>query len=89
MEQGHEMDYEVVYECATDGEAQVIVGYLRNSGVEAFTNSSWPHTVYPVTSVGERESVIVARADAAKARELIADHPGDAAETAFEAEETP
>lgn len=77
-EQGHEMDYEAVYECNTDGEAQVIVSYLENNGIDAFTNSSWPHTTFPVTTAGEGEVVvIVSRDDADRAKELIAEHPGE------------
>lgn len=59
-----------VHTCADDSEAEVIIDYLGANGIEAVLDSNMPHSVLPVS---DDARVLVNRADAEKARRLLAE----------------
>ena len=71
MTKKKEHDLVTVHECADDIEAQVIISFLESEGIEAFLDSDMPHAVWPVSADA---NVLVNKADAEKARTLIAEH---------------
>lgn len=64
-----------VHECWDDAEAEIVVGVLRDYGIEARANSEVPHSVLPVTADGlAKIQVLVNEQDATRAREVIDEH---------------
>lgn len=57
-----------VHECANDGEAQVVISFLKSHDIEAFEDSNLPHSIYPVVGDGQ---VLVHVSDAEKAIRLL------------------
>lgn len=56
--------------CGSDGEAAIIIGLLREYGIEAHRDSDLPHSVYPVVSDA---TVYVHEDDAERAKALLAE----------------
>jgi hypothetical protein len=66
-----------VHACANDGEAQVVISFLKSHNIEAFENSNLPHSIYPVVGDGQ---VLVHESDAEEAMRLLQsreDQPDD------------
>jgi hypothetical protein len=57
-----------VYECGTDIQADIIISYLKENGIEAFENSNFPHSTFPVSSDAQ---ILVNEEDAEQARKLL------------------
>lgn len=71
-----------VHECYDDGEAEVVIGLLREHGIEGIPNSPVPHSVLPVTAsrLGKVD-VLVDEAVAEQAREIIRNRVENQAES--------
>ena len=82
-------DFEIVRTVGTEEEASLIAGFLAAGGVEATVESLLFHQE-PVNfgSLGEVR-VLVAEADAARARELLADMPAPEGEEGSESAVAP
>jgi len=63
-----------VHECYDDGEAEIIIGLLRDRGIEGFSNSEVPHSVLPITADGlGKVTILVDEGRAEEARTIIAE----------------
>ncbi len=58
----------MVHGCASDGEANIIIGLLRANGIEAMRESDMPHLTLPVRADAK---ILVNREDAAEAKRII------------------
>lgn len=64
----------VVHRCWNDGEADIVISFLRAHGIEATANSEIPHTILPLVADGLGEVQIQVRLnDAEAAMELLRD----------------
>jgi hypothetical protein len=75
-----------VHVCYSDGEADVVMAFLRANEIDAVSSSRIDHSVFPVTADGLAEvqvSVAVESAEAARAllAEYAATEPSDSGES--------
>lgn len=59
-----------VHVCEDDSEAEVIIGFLKASGIDAMESSNLPHSVWPVESDSK---VLVHEDDAEEALRLLSE----------------
>jgi len=59
-----------VFECGNDFQAEIIISFLNENGIEAFEGSNLPHSVYPVSGDAQ---ILVNEEDAHAARKLLND----------------
>lgn len=71
-DEGHHLV--VVHRAKNDGDAQVVLALLRANGIDAYEESSLPHSVYPVVGDGQ---IRVHEGDADEARRLLTARPSE------------
>ena len=65
----------VVHVCYSDGEADVVIAFLKANEIDAVSSSRIDHSVFPITADGLAEvQVLVAAESAEAARVLLAEY---------------
>lgn len=75
-----------VHVCYSDGEADVVIAFLKANEIDAVSSSRIDHSVFPITADGLAEvQVLVAAESAEAARALLAEYaatePADSGES--------
>jgi len=67
----------VVHVSEQEGEAEIVIGFLKANGIEALEDSDLPHSILPANADSE---VYVNEADYAEAKRLLEAREAEAAE---------
>ena len=82
-------DLAPVHVCYSDGEADVVIAFLKANEIDAVSSSRLDHAVFPVTADGLAEvQVLVAAEMAEAARTLLAEYEAQASSDAGASDDT-